>query len=182
MAYPDKTRSAVRMLCIDALLLAVALLLSYLEAILPLTLWIPLPGFKLGLCNVLITFAFVAVSPRDAACISLCRILLMGLLFGNAVSLLLSLCGGVLAYGGLWLLARLGKRWFSMIGVSVGCAALHNIGQLLAVAVLFGAEAILGYFPMLMIAALIFGTMTGVILEMFLPRFGVAKKEFFEGK
>ena len=180
MAYPAEIHRTARRLCIDAMLLGTALLLSYLEAILPLTLWIPLPGFKLGLCNIVITVAFAALSPRDAAAISFCRILLMGLLFGNAMSLLFSLCGGLLAYGGLWLFARAGKRCFSMIGVSVGCAALHNIGQLLAAASLFGIDVILGYLPLLLLAALIFGTVTGVILEMFLPRFEAVKRSFLK--
>ncbi len=167
MAYRDKTKR----LTLDAMLLAASLLLSYLEAILPLTLWIPLPGFKLGLCNIVITLVFVAVSPLDAAIVSLSRILVMGILFGNAASFSFSLCGGILSYLGLWALARFGKRFFSMIGVSVGCAALHNLGQLLAATVWFGSSVIIGYLPMLLVAALIFGTVTGVLLELILPRF-----------
>lgn len=167
MASRDKTRR----LCLDALLLGVSLLLSYLEAILPLTVWLPLPGFKLGLCNIIITLVFVAISPYDSAIISLSRIVIMGILFGNASSLFFSLCGGILSYMGLWLLTRLAGNAFSMIGVSVGCAALHNTGQLLAASILFGTEVILGYLPVLLIAAIIFGTLTGILLQIVLPRF-----------
>lgn len=167
MAYRDK----IRRLCLDAMLLGIALLLSYLEAVLPLTVWIPLPGFKLGLANILVTLVFVAISPWDAALVSLCRICMMGLLFGNAASFSFSVCGGVLSYLGLWLLARAGRRLFSMVGVSVGCAALHNLGQLLAASVWFGTEVILGYLPMLLIASLLFGSVTGILLLAILPRF-----------
>ncbi len=167
MAYRDK----IKRLCVNAMFLGIALALSYLEAVLPLTAWLPLPGFKLGLCNILITLVFVAVSPWDAAIVSICRICIMGILFGNLASFSFSLCGGVLSYLGLWLLARAGKRIFSMIGVSVGCAALHNIGQLIAAAALYGAEVILGYLPMLLLAAVLFGTVTGVLLQLLLPRF-----------
>ncbi len=153
-----------------AMLLGAALILSYLEAILPLALPIALPGFKLGLANIVVTLTFAAISERDAAVVSLLRILLMGLLFGNAASLMFSLCGGLLAYAGLWLFARLGRRIFSLIGVSIGCAALHNLGQLAAAALLFGSEVILGYLPMLLFAALLYGSVTGVLLELLLPR------------
>ncbi len=167
MAYRDN----IRRLCLNAMLLSISLLLSYLEAVLPLTVWLPLPGFKLGLCNILITMVFVAISPRDAAIISLCRISIMGMLFGSINSFIFSLCGGILSYLGLWLLARAGHRLFSMVGVSVGCAALHNLGQLFAASFWFGADVLLGYLPMLLIAALIFGTVTGILLQLLLPRF-----------
>ncbi len=149
--------------------LGVCLLLSYLEAVLPLTVWLPLPGFKLGLSNIVITLIFAAISPWDAGLVSLCRILLMSILFGNLQSFTFSLCGGLLAYLGLWLLTK--RRFFSMVGVCVGCAALHNLGQLLAAALWFGSGVILGYLPMLLIASLLFGFVTGLLLQLLLPRF-----------
>ena len=167
-------------LCLDGMLLGAALLLSYLEAILPPLIWIPLPGFKLGLCNVLITVAFLAVSPRDAAAISLCRILLMGWLFGNGMSLIFSLCGGICAYVGLWLFAVAGKRWFGLIGVSVGCAALHQLGQLGAACVLLRTNAVYSYLPALLLSALIFGTVTGILLQLFLPRLEQIKRNWMK--
>ncbi len=166
MAYRDNARR----LTLDAMMLGMALLLSYLEAILPLSVWIPLPGFKLGLANILVTLAFVIISPLDAAMVSFCRIVIMGILFGNAVSFTFSLCGGILSYLGLWLLASAGKRMFSMIGVSVGCAALHNTGQLLAAMLWFGTDAVFGYLPMLLLASLLFGSITGVLLCYTVPR------------
>ncbi len=165
------SRDKLRRLCFDAMLLGIALLLSYLEAILPLTAWIPLPGFKIGLANIIVTLAFVTTSPASAAIISFSRIAIMGILFGNASSFFFSLCGGILSYIGLWLLARVLRRFFSMIGVSVGCAALHNLGQLIAAAFMFGTGAILGYLPILLVAALIFGTVTGILLHAVLPPF-----------
>ncbi len=165
------SRDKIRRLCLDAMLLALSLILSYLEAVLPLTVWLPLPGFKLGLCNIIITLIFIAVSPIDAAIVSFCRISVMGLLFGTVASFSFSLCGGILSYLGLWLLAKLGRRAFSMVGVSVGCAALHNMGQLLAAAVWFGGDVVLGYLPILLIAAVIFGTVTGTVLQLSLPSF-----------
>ncbi len=172
-------RSPVRRLCLDAILLAFCLLLSYLEAILPLNVWLPLPGFKLGLANIVVTLMFVAVSPVDAALISLARICVMAALFGNASSFAFSFGGGLLSYAGLWILARAGRRAFGMVGVSVGCAALHNLGQLLVAAALYGSDILLGYLPMLLVAALIFGAVTGVLLELLLPNFSKLKTQYF---
>ncbi len=166
MAYQNK----IRRICLDAMLLCLALMLSYIEAILPAALWIPLPGFKPGLCNIVITLIFVAISPYDAAIVSLCRISIMGILFGNVTSFAFSLAGGILSYLGLWLFAGLCRKAFSMIGISVGCAALHNLGQLTAAALLLTADAILAYLPFLLFASLIFGTLTGVALELITPR------------
>ena len=166
MAYRDK----IRRLCLNAMLLGIALLLSYLEAILPLTVWIPLPGFKLGLANILVTLVFVILSPWDAALLSLSRICIMGLLFGNLSSFTFSLCGGILSYLGLCLLIPGYRKIFSMIGISVGCAALHNLGQLLAATAWFGSGVLFGYLPILLIAALVFGSITGIFLQILLPR------------
>ncbi len=162
-------RDNIRRLCLNAMLLGLCLLLSYLEAILPLTVWLPLPGFKLGLSNIVVTLIFAAISPWDALLVSLCRIGLMGLLFGNLPSFSFALCGGLLSYLGLWLLCK--RKHFSMLGVSVGCAALHNIGQLLTAAVWFGSSVIFTYLPILLVAALLFGTLTGLLLQIVFPRF-----------
>ncbi len=174
-----QSRKSIQRVCLDAMLLGISLLLSYLEAILPLTVWLPLPGFKLGLANILITLVFVTISPLDAAIVSICRISIMGILFGNAASFTFSLCGGLLSYLGLWLFAKALRRSFSMIGISIGCAALHNIGQLLAASLWFGADAVIGYLPFLLIASLIFGSITGGLLEVITPRlYRIARKNF----
>ena len=93
-------------IALDAMLVGFAMLLSYLEAILPLTAWIPMPGFRLGLANLAVVLAFSLISPLDAALISATRILAMGILFGSATSLYFSALGGLLSYLLLWLLSR----------------------------------------------------------------------------
>ncbi len=167
MALQAKTRRV----CFDAMLLGLSLVLSYLEAALPLSLLISLPGFKLGLANIIITLTFAAVSPYDAAVVSVGRILIMGLLFGNASSFFFSVCGGIMSYAMLWLLTYFGKKHFSFIGISVGCAAAHNVGQIFAAVFIFGSGIILNYLPILLIAAVIFGSLTGMLLEFLMPHF-----------
>lgn len=157
------TSLRVKRLCLDAMLVGVAMMLSYLEAILPLGAVIPLPGAKLGLANIAITLCFFAVSPIDAAMVSLLRICLTSLLFGNINSLVFSLCGAFLAYMGM-ILAKALKKHFSFYGISVLCAALHNIGQCLAAIFMMGTPGIISYLPLLLIFALVFGLITGAII------------------
>ena len=158
-----------RRLCLDALLVSFAMLLSYLEAVLPLTAWIPMPGFRLGLANVAVVIAFCLISPVDAALISAVRIFAMGLLFGSATSLYFSAMGGLLSYLILWVLSGCGKR-LSFLGVSVLCAAAHNCGQILAAVTLFGPSLLISYLPVLLLASILCGGATGVLLNLLIPR------------
>ena len=162
-------RHAIRRLCTDALLLTTALMLSYLEAVLPLQLLIPLPGFRLGLAQLVITLTFFCVGRGDAAAVSLARVMIMGLLFGNASSLLFSLCGSVLSYLGLWIGHALLRHRCSYIGLGVLCAALHNVGQLVA-ACLYDSGILLTYLPVMLLTATLFGAIGGMLLHLLIPR------------
>ena len=159
-----------RHICLDALLIAFAMILSYLEVLLPLNVWIPLPGFRLGLANLAVVAAFCLLSPKDAAIISGIRILTMGLLFGSVTSLYFSALGGLLSYLMLLLLSKRAKRHLSLAGVSVLCAAAHNCGQILAAVTLFGWSLIVSYLPFLLISAVICGGAVGLLLNLLLPR------------
>ena len=159
-------RRLTRRLCLDALLLTVALMLSYLEAILPSPLVLPLPGVRPGLAHLVVTLAFFRVGRADAAAISAARVLVMGLLFGNASSFLFSLCGSLLAYGGLWIGHLLLSKRCSYIGLGALCAALHNLGQLTAAARLYGSGVFLSYLPVLLLTAALFGSLGGLLLNL----------------
>ncbi len=151
----------------NAAFLSLALILSFVESFLPAAL-LPLPGFKIGLANLAILAVFYRThSPANTAVLSLCRCLITFFLFGNATSLLFSLCGGAMVIGMLFLLKRLSG--LSFIGVSVLCAAAHNLGQLIAAVCLTGT-AVLAYTPALFAASALYGTVNGVILNR-LPEF-----------
>lgn len=156
-------------LCIDACLVAFAMMLSYLEAVLPLQAIIPLPGFRLGLANIAVMATFCLFSPIDAVCVSAIRILLMGLLFGSATSLYFSALGGLCSFVMLILLRYVGKR-FSFVGASILCAAAHNTGQIIAAMTLFGTEIVFSYLPLLLIASVVYGGVVGLLLNLLIPR------------
>lgn len=156
-------------ICLDAILCALAMMLSYLEVLLPLYAVVPLPGFRLGLANVVVVAAFFLLSWREAACISLVRILLMGMLFGSATSLYFSFLGGAVSFIALCLMGKIGRRC-SFVGISAVCAASHNVGQILAAVTLFGPELIRSYLPLLLLASMIYGSAVGMLLNLSVPK------------
>ena len=123
--------TSARRVALDAALLTAALMLSYLEHLLPLGAHTFLPGFKPGFANAVTLLAFSLLSPLDALAVSLLRVGITGVLFGSCTSLFFSFCGACMAFLAL-LLARLLLRRCSYLGVSVLCAAAHNTGQVLA--------------------------------------------------
>ena len=158
-----------RRICIDAMLCVLAMMLSYLEVILPLNLLVPIPGFRLGLANVAIVAVFCLFTPIDALAVLSVRILAMGLLFGSPTSLYFSAMGGLFAFAVL-MLARYFCKNCSLVGVSILCAAAHNTGQVMAAVTIFDVVLITTYLPTLLIASVIYGGIVGAVLNLLLPR------------
>ena len=148
-----KTKTVVRM----AILVSLALVLSYIERFIPLQLLIPLPGVKLGIANVVTLVSLYLLGFKKTVPVVLIRCCL-GSLFGGITSLLFSLTGGVLAILVMALAAR--SKIFSVYGVSVLGAAAHNIGQIIAAMALLGSVYVGAYLPYL----LVIGTCTGVAI------------------
>lgn len=137
---------------------ALALIFSYIEAILPFNLGIP--GVKLGIANIVVVTALYKLGIKEAAGISLIRVFLIGILFGNLVSLIYSLSGAFLSLIGMIILRRLR---LSVIGVSAIGGTLHNIGQLITASIILQSSALIYYFPVLLIAGLITGILIGLV-------------------
>lgn len=144
------------------LLVAVALILSLIEKMFPLQAVVPIPGVKLGLANVVTLFALTALGARAALAILLCRVTLAAIFMGSVTGFLFSLCGGLLALAVMWVLLRREGRWFSLMGVSIGGAAAHNIGQIGAAIVTLGTTDVIGYLPLLLVSAVPLGFVTGL--------------------
>ena len=144
-----------------AVFTALAMIFSYVEAILPINFGIP--GMKLGLANLVIVTGLYYMSEKDVFLISLTRILLMGLLFGNGMSLLYSLTGGILSYIIMVTLKK--KSSLSVLAVSVSGGVFHNIGQLAAAAFAVSNIHIFYYLPALLIAGVGTGLLIGIVSE-----------------
>jgi len=129
------------------LLTALALVLSWVESLLP-----PLgvPGVKLGLPNLAIVFALYRLGFREACVISLARVVLVTLLFGNGAALAYSIAGAALSLSLMGLLKKTGK--FSSVGVSVAGGVAHNAGQILVAMALLETSRLAWYLPVLWIS------------------------------
>ena len=154
-------RKKTQQLALGAMLTALALGLSTMENMFPVTAVIPLPGVKLGLANIITLFALYRLGTKQAMSILIARCLLGSLFAGNFSALLYSLMGGIAAM--LVMIALKQLRRLSIFGVSIGGAAGHNIGQIAAACITLGNTAVLGYLPILLGVSLITGTVTGLV-------------------
>ncbi len=148
-----------------ALLVALAMVLSWLESLIVL----PglLPGMKVGLTNLVVLFALYRLRLRDAAWISLLRVLLVSVTFGNAYSFAYSLAGAALSLAVMAALKKL--DCFSILGVSIAGGVCHNIGQLLVAIAVLGTARLGWYLPALLVsgtlAGLAIGAAGGVVVQ-----------------
>ncbi len=146
-------------LALRGILIALAMNLSYLESLIPFNL--PVPGAKFGLANTVTLFALMRLGFADAVLISILRVILTTVLFGNAVMMVYSLAGAVVSVLVMTLLFRM-KR-FGIIGISAAGAVAHNMGQCAAAAVMMHNRGILGYLPLLVVYGVISGVLTGAV-------------------
>jgi len=142
-----------------AVLIALALALSYTERFIPLQLLIPLPGIKLGLANIVTLVALYLLGNSSAFIILVIRCLLGAMFGGGITGLLFSLTGGCLAM--IVMTATKKMACFSVYGVSILGAAAHNVGQIGAAMVVMQSVYIGAYLPYLLIVALFTGFATG---------------------
>jgi heptaprenyl diphosphate synthase len=146
-----------RRLTVLALSVTLAMVLSYLELLLP-PLSAAVPGIKPGLANILIVFVLYRMGVKDAILVSFLRLTLSALLFGSILSLAYSAAGACLSLLGMSLLRRLDR--LSVVGVSVVGGVLHNAGQILVAAALMRTAQV-GYY---MIVLTVTGTVSGVLV------------------
>ncbi len=150
-------KNKTKRLTLLGLSVAVAMILSYIEFLLP-PIYSAVPGIKLGLANIAIIFVLYRSGIKEALIVSFIRICLSALLFGSILTLAYSAAGSVLSMGVMFALKRLSI--FSTVGVSVGGGVFHNVGQILMATLLLGTKEI-GYY---MIILAVTGTVSGVFV------------------
>lgn len=150
-------RNKTRRIALLGVLISVALVLSYLEVMLP-PISTAVPGIKMGLPNIIIIFVLYKFGLKEAVTVSLIRVFIVALLFGNVMTLAYSVAGAVLSLGLMTLFKKL--NLFSQIGVSIIGGISHNLGQILVAIFLFDTIQI-GYY---MIVLSITGTIAGVVI------------------
>ena len=153
-----KKLSTKQMVTLSALV-AVAMILSYVESMIPA--FVAVPGVKMGLSNIATVFALYSLGWPYAIIVSVVRVFLSSLLFGNFVSLIYSLSGAALALALMILLKKLDR--FSTVGVSVAGGVGHNIGQTIAACIVMENAAISLYIIPLIISGTISGVLIGLV-------------------
>lgn len=144
-----------------SLLCACALVLSYLETMIPLP--VAVPGIKLGLANVAVVVALYTLDAKSAGAVALVKVFASGFLFGSPMMLVYSLGGTVLAFIGMVALAAV--PGVGLVPVSMLAAVLHNVGQLGVAAMALQTPAVFINLGVLGVAACVTGGITGAVAE-----------------
>ncbi len=155
-----------RKLVTEAMLCGLALILSYVESLFPLA--VSIPGIKMGLPNLVIVFALYRMGAGSALRISLVRVVLVALLFGNIYSFLYSAAGALLSFGLMTLLKKAGI--LHTAGVSVAGAVMHNTAQIGVAVLILETSEIIYYLPALIISAVITGILIGLVSAILIER------------
>ena len=139
-----------------ALMVSFALVLSYVESRIPA--FVAIPGVKVGLANIAVIFTLYKLGIKEAIMISLVRIVLISMLFGNPVSLIYSFAGSVLSLAVMFLLKKLTP--LKEIAVSVVGGVMHNVGQIAVASLMLDTNVVTYYLPVLILS----GTLAGIVV------------------
>lgn len=150
------------------LFLALALICSYIETLIPINFGIP--GVKLGLTNIVIVIMLYCVGAREAILVSIMRVLLAGFMFGNAFSIIYSLAGGILSFIIMFLIMKLPK--LHCVTISTIGGIFHNIGQIVVAAIVVENINIFYYIPVLIVSGAVTGLLIGVLSQEMIIRIG----------
>ena len=148
------------------LMVALAFILSYIEALLPLN--IGIPGAKVGLANLVVMVTMFTLGERDAVIISLVRVILVGLTFGNMSMMMYSLAGAALSITAMILVKKIGK--FTASGISVIGGVFHNVGQIIVAVFVLDTSSLFYYLPFLVIIGCATGVIIGLLASLIIAR------------
>lgn len=153
---------STRKLTTLSLFTALAMIIFTAESMIPPL--VPLPGIKLGLANIITLVLLRNTSARNTFLVLLTRILLSSLLFGQAMSLLYSLAGGVLCFLVMWPVNHLLQGHYLFLTSILG-ALFHNLAQLAVAFLLTAVPGVVAYLPFLLVSAAITGLFTGLCAQ-----------------
>ncbi|MGN0435144.1 MAG: Gx transporter family protein [Wujia sp.] len=155
----EKQMKGNKLTAICGVLIALSLVLSYLESFLPV--FTAVPGIKLGLANIVTIISLYRLGIKPTVMISLGRILLAGILFGNPMVIIYSLAGAAFSILVMCVVRVIG--FFSVSGVSICGAVAHNLGQLIVAAIVLENANIMYYMAVLAISGTVAGVIIGIL-------------------
>lgn len=160
-----------------ALLTAASLIVFIIEAQIPVP--VPVPGAKLGLSNAVTLFALFCdygksrsednLTAANVFLILICRIILGAVFTGRVIAFIHSLAGGLLAFAVMVVLKNFVTNRQIWVCSAVG-AVFHNIGQIITAVLITGTPEIAAYLPVLVIAGIVSGTVTGWVAQLTVNR------------
>lgn len=148
-----------------ALFTAFAVVLGYVESFIPS---IGIPGVKLGLANLAVLLTLYYMGPIEGITVSIIRILIIGMFFGNLFSILFSIAGAVISYLVMVAIKKISK--VSMITVGIFGGVFHNIGQMVVAIFVVDTYQVIYYLPVLIITGIITGAIIGAVGRMIYTR------------
>ena len=166
MGFQAEEERVAKRVSMYGILVALAFIASYIEVLIPFNFHVP--GMKLGLANIVVLSALYMGGAEAGITVSLIRIILVGLTFGNPYSAIYGLSGGILSFITMFLLKQ--TDFFGVLGVSMAGGVMHNLGQLLCAMVLLILPAVFSYLSYLMFIGIITGSLIGIVVEEILKR------------
>ncbi len=158
----DRNHMNTRRLTVCSLLLALMLVLAWLESLIPLDATIP--GVKLGLSNGVLIFAVYLLDIPTAFTLMALKVVLSAAILGMPAQMMIyGFAGGLLSVAGMALLSRV--KGLHPVTVSMMGGVLHNVGQVVTAMLMLQTESLLYYLAVLMVVGLICGALTGVCAD-----------------
>ena len=148
-----------------ALLTAAAVVLGYMENMLPSV--SSVPGVKPGLGNIAVIAAMYIMGRKCAFAISMLKVFLCAAGFSGFSAFIYSISGALISFLTMLLLKKTEK--FSIVGVSCGGGVMHNFGQMAAAYFIIGRGAA-AMLPVLMMSGMITGVLTGALSAIVIKR------------
>ena len=145
---------------------ALSLILSYVESLLPPLMAVP--GVKVGLPNGVSLFLLYRCGWKEEGCVSLIRLVLSAALFTGFAAFFYGLAGAVLSLLGSALLKKSGR--FSPLGVSAAGGVLHNLGQIALAALILDSGYVFAYLPVLLLSGTVAGALVGLLAGILIQR------------
>lgn len=158
MNYAKKTRRVA----LSGMLVALMLIMGYVESLVPLTTGVP--GIKPGLSNGVLIFAVYMLDVPLTYCLMILKVLLTGLMFGGISAMLYSFAGGLLSLTAMCLLKMIPGIRPEIVGMAGGM--LHNVGQTVLAMVILHTYSLIGYLGVLIPVGIACGLLTGFLARL----------------
>lgn len=165
-AAKNQDKHVAKKVALYGVLIALAFVFSYVEALIPFS--FAIPGMKVGLANLVVVAALYLLGTRTAFGVSVIRIVLVGFTFGNLSTMMFSLSGGLFSFAVMAVCKN--KTLLHIEGVSMAGGVAHNIGQLLVAAAVVESAALFYYVPVLLVFGLITGGLIGLTAGQLIKR------------